>query len=327
MKISHVLLQLLPIVLIGTLAAQCQSAPANQTPPPDIPTPASAPLFPPLQPGDGTDLLDQILQTGVIRVGIRVWPHADFSPPAFRGYSNAETGGALNGFEVDLARWIAVGLGVDLEFVEAYPPVLSTGDWRGQWDIAFGSLVPFDHPPGIVHTPLAFSTPYVYMPMSFLTPKVESSPPTLIDLTGKQIGVLEYSAYHDLILSPNLTVAQQPLLTALPELQAVPVSNMSNAIRQLGQPDAAPPLDALFGPMPIFQAAIQENWPVQLTVQPEIVGYQPLAIAAVPRDNLHVDRLLTEIDRILNQLHQQGTLAEIHFTWYGQDFSQSPPTE
>jgi hypothetical protein len=34
----------------------------------------SSPLF---QPGDGTDLMDALLERGVIRVGIRVWPEAN----------------------------------------------------------------------------------------------------------------------------------------------------------------------------------------------------------------------------------------------------------
>jgi len=319
------------ILLVSGATTRCRATPTPSPTPRPTPSPTTAPaaLFPPPQPGDGSDLLDQLLETGVIRVGLRVWPHADFSPPAFRGYSNAETGGALNGMEVDIARWIATGLGLELEFVEAYPPVLSTGDWRGQWDIAFGSLAPFDQPPDTAHTPLLFSTPYAYMPMSFLTP--ESDPPLPIaNLTGQPIGALEYSAWYDLLFTPTLTVEQQPVLTVPTEWQAVPISNMSHAIRQLGQPDPAdapPPLAAIFGPTPVLQAAISEDWPVQLAVEPEIVGYQPQAIAAVPRDELGAERLITALDRILHQLQRQGTLAEIHLKWYGQNLSQPPASE
>ena len=97
-------------------------------------------LNPPIQPGDGTDLIDRLLETGIIRVGIRVWPEANFSPPAFRGASNSITGGALNGFEVDIAHLVAEGLGLELELVEAPPQVITSGNWRGEWDIALASL-------------------------------------------------------------------------------------------------------------------------------------------------------------------------------------------
>ena len=94
----------------------------------ELPTPAPV-LIPPIQPGDGSDLIDRLLARGVIRVGPRVWPEAEFSPPAFRGFSNAATGGALNGFEVDIARAVAENLGLELELIEAYPPVIASGDW------------------------------------------------------------------------------------------------------------------------------------------------------------------------------------------------------
>ena len=114
------------ILLVFFSAVQCRPGPQSALPPtqePPTPTPV---LIPPIQPGDGSDLIDRLLENGVIRVGIRVWPGAEFSPPAFRGFSNAVTGGALNGFEVDLARQLAENLGLELELVEAYPPVLSS---------------------------------------------------------------------------------------------------------------------------------------------------------------------------------------------------------
>src|SRR5688572_5147081 len=103
------------MLLLCLIAAQCQATP-QPMPPPTSPPPTPI-LIPPIQPADGSDLMDRLLETGVIRVGIRVWPEAIFSPPAFRGFSNAETGGALNGFEVDLARLVAEGLGLELELV------------------------------------------------------------------------------------------------------------------------------------------------------------------------------------------------------------------
>jgi ABC-type amino acid transport substrate-binding protein len=76
--------------------------------------------------------------------------------------------------------------------------------------------------------------------------------------------------------------------------------------------------ELLFGPGPIFEEAVKSGLPVKWVK----VGVQPLAIAAVPVENLKVDRLVLEINKILARLHRQGTLAEIYLKWYGQDFSQ-----
>jgi ABC-type amino acid transport substrate-binding protein len=258
----------------------------------------------------------------VIRVGIRVWPEAVFSPPAFRGFSNAETGGALNGFEVDLARHVAEGLGLELELVEAYPPVLASGDWRGQWDIAVASLVPFDRPADSAGHALTFSKPYAYMPMGILSLVSANEIQGWDNLAGRRVGVLEHSAYQQLLApgGAGLTSQQQPLLPQTsPGIQPVALANLQKAIRQLGQAEAEFKLDALFGPGPIFQEAVKSELPVKW-VQ---VGVQPLAVATVSQDNLKVNRLMLEINKIVDRLHRQGTLAEIYLHWYGQDFSQA----
>jgi ABC-type amino acid transport substrate-binding protein len=305
------------------IAAQCQAAPlSTPTPPPVPPTPTPL-LIPPIPTGDGSDLLDRLLASGVLRVGIRVWPEANFSPPAFRGFSNAETGGALNGFEVDLAHHVAEGLGLELELVEAYPPALVSGDWRGQWDIAIASLVPFDPPPDQPSNPLVFSKPYGYMPMGLLSLATASEVTALGSMAGRPVGVLADSAYQRLLMpgGASLTVQQKPLLPQRPaDVQSVPLANLQKAIRQMGQPETEGEFrgDLLFGPGPIFEEAVKSGLPLKWVK----VGVQPLAVAAVPVDNLKVDRLMLEINKILARLHRQGTLAEIYLTWYGQDFSR-----
>ena len=194
------------LIILSTLlvAAQCGPATPPAGPPVDPPTLTPTPvLIAPIEPGDGSDLIDHLLETGVIRVGIRVWPEATFSPPAFRGFSNAETGGALNGFEVDLARLLAEQLGLELELVEAYPPVIATGDWRGTWDIAIAFLVPFDRPSeppaGQPQQALFFSRPYAYVPMALLIPAGENEIRSFGDLSGRKVGVLEHSSFQQLL--------------------------------------------------------------------------------------------------------------------------------
>lgn len=310
------------ILLTFLLAAQCQPTPEPTTQPTTPPTPTIR-LIPPIQPGDGSDLIDRLLERGIIRVGVRVWPGAEFSPPAFRGFSHAATGGALNGFEVDIARLVAEGLGLELELVEAYPPVIASGDWQDEWDIAIASLTPFDQSPEI----MTFSRPYSYVPMGVLIPAEADNVQTLGDLSNKKVGVLEYSTYQRLLTpgGQSLTVGGQPVLTQMPtDVQPIPLSNLLKAIHELGESgsEQKAQVEAIFGPTPIFQEAIQSGLPVKLAPQAQNVGFQPLAIAVVSQDGLKVDRLSAEINKILDRLQQQGTLAEIYLRWYEQDLSQ-----
>jgi ABC-type amino acid transport substrate-binding protein len=310
-------------------AAQCQADGGDdRRPTPELPTPAPV-LIPPIEPGDGSDLVDQLLARGIIRVGIRVWPEAEFSPPAFRGFSNAATGGALNGFEVDIARAVAENLGLELELIEAYPPVIASGDWRGEWDIALASLVPFDRPlEAETARSLVYSRPYGYMPMGILVPVGnEALDSSFAQLSGQRVGMLEHSAYQRLLTeeADQLTIAGKPLFVeATSDLQPVIISNLQKSIRQLGQAEADPEtqVDAIFGPTPLLEEAVRSELPVRLAVNATNVGVQPLAIAAVPQEDLEVERLILEINVILERLRRQGDLAEIYLDWYGRDLSQ-----
>ncbi len=321
-------LNLIFSLMLCLLAAACRPA----TPPPTTTPPAATPTPPRpvrLQPGDGTDLIDRLLANGVIRVGIRVWPEAEFAPPAFRGFSNAAIGGALNGFEVDVARQIADGLGLELELVEAYPPVIATGDWRGEWDIAIASLPPLDKPPANAVVPMFYSEPYAYIPTAIVAPAA-SPIQSVKQLAGRRVGAFEHTTYQRMLTPAETapTVKGQSLGAALPDnARLIVLSNVQKAIRQMGQAEKAtgPQVDAILGPAPLFQQAITENkLPLKLFRDDKTLPPHPLAIAAVPQNGLKVERLLAEINTVLNRLRRQGTLSEIYIRWYGQDFSQMP---
>ena len=324
-------LPLISFFLIILLAAQCQptSTPAPVTNDRQTPT---VRLIPPIEPGDGSDLIDALLERGVLRVGVRVWPAAEFSPPAFRGFSNAATGGALNGFEIDVARLLATGLGLELELVEAYPPVINSGDWQKRWDIALATLTPFDPAADQKGQALLFSQPYGYLPLGILIPDRADDLETLGQLSGRAIGVLEHSAYEQLLNANGaaLRVQNRPLRPDLPaDLHLVPVSNLAKAIQHLAGQELDTPterteFEAIFGPAPILQEAVKSGLAVKLATPTETIGGLPLAVAVVPQDNLKVSRLLEEINIILKRAHRRGTLAEIYLRWYGQDLSQAP---
>ncbi len=110
------------------------------------------------------------------------------------------------------------------------------------------------------------------------------------------------------------------------DLQLVVLSNLLKAIRQLGQPERLDDagLEALLGPAPILEEAVKRGFPVKLAPDGHNIGIQPLVMAAVPQAGLNVDRLISEIDKILTRSQRNGTLAEIYLRWYGQDLSQPP---
>ncbi len=324
---------MLSIGWVLLIAAQCQ--PPVTTIPTALPPTSTPNLVPPIQAGDGTDLMDRLLKNGLLRVGIRVWPEPNFSPPAFRGASNAITGGSLNGFEVDIARLLAENLGLELELIEASPLLIASGDWQGEWDIALASLVAFDQPlPGTQANKLVYSQPYGYIPLGLLIPTSEQNIHAMAHLANHRVGVLEHSVAQR-ILTPadtQMTVYGQALMSPLTtETQLVILSNLPKSIRQLDASLEAeivetetPQLDAIFGPVPVFEEAIKQGLALKLAPEASKITLQPLVIATVSQDGLKTERLISEINKILTRLQRQGALAEVYYSWYEQDFSQAP---
>jgi ABC-type amino acid transport substrate-binding protein len=318
--------KLLILTLCLPWLIQCAPAPtAAPTPTAVMITPTT--VMPQFKAGDGSDVLDQVLSEGVLRVGVRVWPEAAFAPPVFRGASNSATGGAMTGFEVDIAKLLAHDLGVQLELVEANPPALLAGDWQNQWDIGLGLLTPFDATPALTMTrPISYSQPYGYMPLALLVAANETKIHGLADLAEAQVGVVAFSGYQQAMTVDRLTIQGQPFALKLPlTAQLVPTIDLLDAMTQLSQSveitQTGSSLQALFGPAPMWQQAINTGWAVKLT---PVVAYQPIAVAAVAPEGKHDERLLQALNQILARLDEQHQLTEIYVHWYDEDFSRLP---
>lgn len=278
-------------------------------------TPAPPPPPTAEQPVPGGDLLAEVHQRGILRVGLSLWPEASFAPPAFRGASNAMTGGAMTGFEVELAYMLAEVLGYELELIEANPAVLAGDSWPDTWDVALASLVPFDSRDGVL-----FSNPYGYMPVGFLVAADNAAIQSPADVTGRRVGALENSPYHTLLTTPQTTIQGQPVIAAWPaDIQPIAVSNLPKAIRELTPTSE---VEVLFGPTPIFEVAAREGMPVQFVPDGHQIGVVPLAIAAHNPDT--AQRLIERINEALDIFHRRGILAELYIQWYRRDLSRLP---
>jgi hypothetical protein len=64
--------------------------------------------------------------------------------------------------------------------------------------------------------------------------------------------------------------------------------------------------------------------PFKVIRDPANLPAHPLVVAVVAQDGLTVERLMAEINTILERLERQGTLAELSLRWYDQDLSQPP---
>jgi polar amino acid transport system substrate-binding protein len=54
------------------------------------------------------------------------------------------------------------------------------------------------------------------------------------------------------------------------------------------------------------------------------VFLEPLAVAADKSSSLPVDSLVAELNRIVTEMHEDGTLSELSMKWYGIDITKGP---
>ena len=79
------------------------------------------------------EVLDRVKAAGVIRVA---------TDPAWPPYSWKTADGQWQGFDASVAQEIAKRLGVKIEFVTPSWDVITSGDWKGKWDLSVGSMSP-----------------------------------------------------------------------------------------------------------------------------------------------------------------------------------------
>ncbi len=302
-RVEMTLWRILLILSILLTAAQCSLSPADSNAPAGeltAETPTPTPKMPP-------DLLDTVKERGYLKVAIRVWPDSSFSPPIFR---NAF--GALDGYEVDLARAVANGLNVELEMSESDPRLIAAGGWNDNWDIALAWLPVTDN----AQQRLTFSRPYAFDSGVLVTHQNNQSIGDLQDLADKRVGVPAHSIYQQVLSGQAPSLQGQYIGGALPpNLQVIPYNRDGNAFRDLAQGDGVT-LDAALHSRWAFNATVQAEFPlkiVQENIYPVPVGL------AFDRSGIPSERLRKEINQILQKMAQDGSLAELAAKWYDYD--------
>ncbi len=301
-------------IWLGVLivAAQCSSGirpvaspVVDPVPPHETPLPAGTQLS---AGPEARDLLAAVQARGYLKVAVRVWPEAAFSPPLFRNVF-----GALDGYEVDVAYLLADALGVGLEMSEADPRLIQAGNWQNEWDVALAWLPVTDEAAQV----LLFSDPYALDRGAIAVNRTDQAPQTVPALAGKTVGVPADTIYFDLI--SGRAVSRQGQFMAAdfpPDITVVPYRHDGKALQDLTA--ASPPLDAVFHSQYMLEAARTEL-PLLLIA----TDLYPVGIgAAFDRSGLPAERLRVEINAILADARQDGRLSQLAAKWYDRDVSK-----
>lgn len=239
-----------------------------------------------------------------------------FTDPAYPPQSslNEETG-EYEGFDIDVTNEIAQRLGVPtVEFTTPDFDQMQAGSWAGRYDMAVGSVTITE----ARKAALDFTQPYYFTPAQLAT-HPDSGITSVDGFAGKTICVGEGTTYFDWL---------EGTLTLTPEagdVSDVPEGAVATTLRT--DTDCAESwrsgrreFDGWLSAQPTVQQTVDDGFPVVLVGDP--VFFEPLAVAfdKSVEDN---DSLVAEVDRIIGEMHSDGTLSELSEKWYeGLDLTQ-----
>jgi polar amino acid transport system substrate-binding protein len=246
------------------------------------------------------DLLAQICENGEIRVS---------TDPAYPPQSelNPETG-EYEGFDIDVAQEIADRLGVEIAWETPDWEVLTAGGWNDRWDMSVGSMTPTNDRQEV----LDFTQPYAYVPAVVVVHEDSSAEDVATDLDGKKIGFCA-SCTYEFFVDKSLDISGFEFDFVIDDANGTGYDTDTTALQDLALGDGTR-LDAVMTSEPTAQAFIDAGNPLRIVGEP--VFGEPLAIAFDKSSELDDASLLSEVDAIVEAMHEDGTLTELSQQWY-----------
>jgi polar amino acid transport system substrate-binding protein len=253
-----------------------------------------------------TGLLASVLDAGVLRVS---------TDPAYPPQSSVTKSGEYEGFDIDVATEIAERLGVEVEWETPAWDLITAGNWAGRWDVSVGSMTVTPERAEV----LEFTPAYYYTPAAVAVHEDNTSiSDTENDLDGKTIGVCggcTYEAY----LEQSLNIPGYEIDFVIDDANVKAYNTDTSAIADLELGDGTR-LDAVISALPTLEGAIDKDKPIKVVGDP--IYYEPLAVALdknAPEDPVP---LAEEIGRIIDEMHEDGTLSELSMKWYDTDLTK-----
>lgn len=280
----------------------------------------NAPAPSPVPAETTSGLLADVLNAGVLVIAVdpAAPPHSERLNDQAR---SAETrcdatqysANQFAGFDIEVAKEIARRLGVEPCFVTPAWSQIIAGGWGGLWDVTIQSMV---------ITPermekLYFTQPYISGEMFAFVHQDNQAVRQPADLSGKKIGVCAGCANEQYLLGA-LKIPGERIEYQIKEPQIVGYDTDTSALADLAAGDGLR-LDAVISDPDTGAVAIAQGLPVRRL---DAVLYRDFSAAAVDRaaagDPLPlVDRL----SQVIQQMHQDGTLARLSRQFYNGDFT------
>lgn len=255
------------------------------------------------QDGSNQDYLARIKAAGVIVMS---------TDGAYPPQSELKPDGTYVGFDIDVGAEIARRLGVDLQLTEPGWDVITAGSWGGRWDFSVGSMTITSPRQEI----LDFTRPYYFTPAQMAV-RADLGYDSLDDLAGKTICVGAATTYLDWINGTLDFGTESPQTTAPEGSVAVTLPTDRDCAQSWGA--GREDFEGWLSSATTVADAIADGLPLVAIGEP--VFYEPLA-AAFDKGVEDNDSLVTVVDALILQMHDDGTLSALSQEWFEEDLTR-----
>jgi polar amino acid transport system substrate-binding protein len=272
-----------------------------------------------------TDLLDAIKQRGYILVST----DPNYEPQSFLNTegsrpsdtkcpADALTAAEMQGFDVDVAKAIGDGLGVETCFATPSWDAITAGNWADKWDVSVGSMTVLKGRQEV----LDFSVPYYYSP-AVVAVRADSGIASVDQLSGQAICAGTATTYEawaaNDFANPNAPPEDTVLIKAPADVTVVPLETDQECAQAIeaGREDFL----AYATSETVVDANIAAGMPVTKIDTP--IYFEQLAAAFDKSSTLPTDTLRAEVDKIFTAMHDDGRLSELSNQWFGMDITKA----
>jgi polar amino acid transport system substrate-binding protein len=231
--------------------------------------------------------------------------------------SDALTTAEMQGFDVDVAKAIGDGLGVETCFATPDWDIITAGSWADKWDVSVGSMTITTNR----QQALDFSVPYYYTP-AVIAVRADAGVGSPADLNGQALCVGTATTYESWLNHnmEELGLPESSIYAEAPDVTVVPLSTDQECAQAIaaGREDFVGYVTS----DTVVNANIAEGFPVVKLGSP--VFSEDLAAAFDKSSSLPTDTLRAEIDSIINAMHSDGRLSALSNQWLGEDLTMAP---
>ncbi len=256
------------------------------------------------QGGNPDDLLATIKSRGRIIVA---------TDPAYPPQSEQLPDGSFEGFDIDVANEIGERLGVDVEFATPNFEEVVAGSWAGRFDISVGSVTVTEERQGV----LDFTEAYYYTPAQMAATE-DSGITDLEGLAGMTVCVGAATTYQSW-LEGTLTLVGSPEPAEPPadvEVTTFDTDTECADAVEAGRTE----FEGWLTSSTTLANAIDAGAPFVEVGDP--VFFEALSVATDKAGPAHAE-LQAELDRIVGEMHDDGTMTEMSMEWFGLDLTKA----